>query len=123
MAQVPVVTAGGRPKSIDCWFIGMDESSGIGLTADPSWFEESGFTIEDGRSAMESYFLMRDRSTALVNFNDHAAIGALYTARKHGMRVPEALSIVGVDNIPLTSVDLDARLQRTRAVDHMIDIL
>ena len=172
MAQVPLVTAGGRPRGIDCWSIGMDEASGVelavnylctlghrrlgflggirgieptdtrmeffrkrvedrGVTAESDWFVESGFTIEDGRNGMESYLLLRERPTALVSFNDLTAIGALYTARKHGISVPEELSIVGMGNIPLaeyvvprlTSVDLDARLQGSKAVDLMIDIL
>jgi DNA-binding LacI/PurR family transcriptional regulator len=102
-----------------------------GMRVNPDWFVESGFTIEDGRSAMEAFLLMRDRPTALVCFNDLTAVGALYAARKNGLRVPEELSIIGVDNIPLseyvvprlTSIDLDARQQGVKAVNVMVEIL
>ncbi len=172
MAQVPVVTAGGKFKSFDCWSVSLDEVHGIGLAVNylaalghrdigflggikgieptdarvegflrgmqdhgmkvrPEWIVESGFAIDEGKSAMEAFLLMRVRPTALVCFNDLTAIGALYAARKNGLRVPEELSMVGVDNIPLseyvvprlTSVDLDARRQGAKAVDLMVEIL
>jgi DNA-binding LacI/PurR family transcriptional regulator len=37
--------------------------------------------------------------TALVSFNDLAAIGAIRAFRDHGLRVPEDVSIVGFDDI------------------------
>jgi DNA-binding LacI/PurR family transcriptional regulator len=37
--------------------------------------------------------------TALVSFNDVAAIGAIRAFRDHGLRVPEDVSIVGFDDI------------------------
>ncbi len=37
--------------------------------------------------------------TALVSFNDIAAIGAIRAFRDHGLRVPEDVSIVGFDDI------------------------
>jgi DNA-binding LacI/PurR family transcriptional regulator len=102
-----------------------------GMSFEPRWVVESGFTIEDGQSAMESFLMMHDRPTALLCFNDLIAIGALYVARKNGIRVPEDLSIIGMDNIPLaeyivpqlTTVDLDPVLQGSRAVDLMVAMI
>jgi DNA-binding LacI/PurR family transcriptional regulator len=102
-----------------------------GMSCEERWFVESGFTIEDGRSAMEAFLMMRDRPTAVLCFNDLIAIGALYAARKNGIRVPEDLSVIGIDNIPLaeyivpqlTTIDLDPSLQGSRAVDLLADIL
>lgn len=50
------------------------------------------------------YLLNRpDRPTAIFAFNDTIATGALRYAVEQGIGVPHELSIVGVDNIPLSS--------------------
>jgi LacI family xylobiose transport system transcriptional regulator len=43
-----------------------------------------------------------DRPTAILASTDVAAIGALKAASVVGVRVPDELSIVGFDDIPLT---------------------
>ena len=42
-----------------------------------------------------------NRPTALIAMNDLSAIGAIRAAEDHGLHVPEDLSVVGVDHIPL----------------------
>ncbi|MBC8189641.1 MAG: substrate-binding domain-containing protein [Puniceicoccaceae bacterium] len=42
-----------------------------------------------------------DCPTALIAMNDLSAIGAIRAAEDAGLRVPEDLSVIGVDNIPL----------------------
>lgn len=104
---------------------------GHGLPFEPAWCVEGGFGIEDGKATTESFLAMRDRPTALVCFNDMTAIGVLSAARQCGLRVPEELSVVGIDNIALTefvhprltSVDLDARRYGSSAVALMVDVL
>jgi LacI family transcriptional regulator len=41
------------------------------------------------------------RPTALIAMNDLTAIGAMRAASERGIRVPEDLSVIGIDNIPL----------------------
>jgi LacI family transcriptional regulator len=41
------------------------------------------------------------KPTALIAMNDLTAIGAMRAASERGIRVPEDLSVIGVDNIPL----------------------
>ena len=43
------------------------------------------------------------RPTAIVTYNDLVAIGALHAIRSAGLRVPEDISVMGFDNIPLCS--------------------
>lgn len=45
-----------------------------------------------------------ERPTAIFACNDNAAIGVLEAARDAGVRVPDALSVVGFDDIPLPSL-------------------
>lgn len=41
--------------------------------------------------------------TALFCYNDITAVGALLAARKRGLRVPDDLSVIGFDDLPLAS--------------------
>ena len=63
--------------------------------------------------------------------NDEMAMGVLHTARRHKLRVPEDVSVVGVDDIrysryfdpPLTTVAQPMRDMGVHAVRVLIDIL
>ena len=43
------------------------------------------------------------RPTAVIVYNDVMAIGALQAARTLGLRIPEDVSIVGYDNVPIAA--------------------
>ncbi len=43
----------------------------------------------------------KNRPTALLAMNDLSAIGAIRAANEHGLRVPEDISVIGVDNIAI----------------------
>ena len=68
------------------------------------------------------------RYTALVGVNDMVAIGLLAGARQVGKRVPEDVSVVGIDGIflgdftspTLTSVQQPMEAIATAAVDHLL---
>ncbi len=81
---------------------------------DPNRYLETGGRSEaSGYAAARRLLSQRERPTALLAFNDVAAIGALSAADDLGLFVPQDLSIVGYDNtylarirhIALTSVD------------------
>jgi DNA-binding LacI/PurR family transcriptional regulator len=62
-------------------------------------------TVDDGfRVATNLLHLPPDqRPTAIITYNDLVAIGTLHAIRSAGLRVPEDISVVGFDNIPLSS--------------------
>ncbi|MBX4961009.1 LacI family DNA-binding transcriptional regulator [Rhizobium binae] len=67
---------------------------------------EAAFDYESGRSA-GNYLLARARSerpTAVFASSDQQAIGCMRAAHDLGIPVPAALSIVGFDGIPLSSM-------------------
>jgi DNA-binding LacI/PurR family transcriptional regulator len=72
-----------------------------GIRADPKLIREGTHTAEGGQHAMT--FLLRGpkRPTAVICSNDWTAIGALHAIDAAGLRVPDDLSIVGFDDIPL----------------------
>ena len=57
------------------------------------------FSIESGAAAAERLIGRRDQPTAIFCFNDEMAMGALETAKRHRLRVPLDVSIVGFDDI------------------------
>jgi LacI family repressor for deo operon, udp, cdd, tsx, nupC, and nupG len=56
--------------------------------------------------AVEKLLSGRGRPTAILASTDVAAIGTLKAAARVGVRVPQTLSVVGFDDIPLTQVTI-----------------
>ncbi len=57
-------------------------------------------TPADGEAGAEIALAARPRPTALLCLSDRLAEGALRAAARHGLRVPEDLSIAGLDDAP-----------------------
>jgi DNA-binding LacI/PurR family transcriptional regulator len=62
------------------------------------------FTPEGGASATEQLLGLPEPPTAILCFSDEIAFGALEGARRLGRRVPEDVSIIGIDDHPLGEV-------------------
>jgi DNA-binding LacI/PurR family transcriptional regulator len=60
--------------------------------------------VEGGRKAMADILQMKPKPTAVVATNDLMAVGALQAAQAAGLRVPEDLSIIGFDDIPIAAM-------------------
>jgi DNA-binding LacI/PurR family transcriptional regulator len=73
------------------------------LQPDPDLVETTGFEVEAGEAALEELLARADWDpgrlpTAVVAVSDEVAIGVIYAARHRGIRVPQELSVIGVDN-------------------------
>ncbi len=81
-----------------------------------------------GFRAMGELLELTPRPTAVLAFNDSMAIGAYRRAHEAGLRIPEDLSIIGIDNtemaatweVPLTSVDPSADVVGQHAVNVLL---
>ena len=73
------------------------------LPIDPGLVAECGPTIEDGYQASINLLSQPSRPTALLTINDLLAISVVRAAADLGLRIPEDLSLVGFDNIALSS--------------------
>jgi LacI family transcriptional regulator, repressor for deo operon, udp, cdd, tsx, nupC, and nupG len=79
---------------------------------------------EDGPRALVALMDLPTPPSAVLCYNDLAAIGLLAAARDAGLRVPVDVSVVGFDNLPLgaytspplTTVDQPKQVMGTRAV-------
>ncbi len=59
--------------------------------------EVAGYVRSEGAAAMES--LLAERPDAVFCFNDLLALGVLRTLAQHGVRVPEDIAVIGIDDI------------------------
>jgi len=66
---------------------------------------EGELTMElQGAASFKKLWSNQDRPTAFVVYNDMMALGALRGAREMGVRVPEDVSFVSIDDIPEASL-------------------
>lgn len=59
--------------------------------------------LEDGPQALAALLALPAPPTAVLCYNDLAAVGLLSAAHAAGLRVPGDLSVVGYDNLPLSA--------------------
>jgi DNA-binding LacI/PurR family transcriptional regulator len=69
-----------------------------GLTFDPALEAFGSFTTESGERAMDELLARPHPPTAVFCESDEMAFGAMSAIRRHGLRVPEDISIVGFDD-------------------------
>jgi LacI family repressor for deo operon, udp, cdd, tsx, nupC, and nupG len=89
------------------------------------------FSVESGVVAGERLLVHKDPPTAIFCFNDEMAMGVLHTVRRRNLRVPDDVSVVGVDDIkyarftdpPLTTVAQPMREMGEHAVRVLLGIL
>lgn len=75
-----------------------------GLPHDPSLEADGEFSVAGGSRAGRKLLDRADRPTAVFAASDEMAIGVLRTARDLGIRVPEDLSVIGIDDHEMAEV-------------------
>ncbi|SAL76186.1 LacI family DNA-binding transcriptional regulator [Caballeronia telluris] len=79
----------------------------------------SDYTSEAAYSSTIAMLNEQDRVTAIVAGNDTIAVGVLEAAKRRGVAVPEELSIIGFDDMPLAGSPLVALTSIRQPVDAM----
>jgi DNA-binding LacI/PurR family transcriptional regulator len=88
------------------------------LVPERRMIREGTHTADGGQREMAALLRLSRRPTAVVASNDWTAIGALHAVFAAGLRVPEDISLVGFDDIPLVSYTTPALTTvRMSAVD------
>jgi LacI family transcriptional regulator len=85
-----------------------------GLEVDPAWVIECDHTLRGGVAGFERLRALGSQPSAVLCSNDMTAIGVLRAAYMGGLRVPQDLSVIGLDDIdfaeftlpPLTTIRL-----------------
>ncbi|MEV0336944.1 LacI family DNA-binding transcriptional regulator [Nocardia sp. NPDC050717] len=100
-----------------------------GIALHPDAVGETAFTIDGGCASARAVLTARPALTALFCANDVLAIGALEAATQLARQVPDQLTVVGFDDIPLarlrafdlTTVAVDLTALARRATAHLLD--
>jgi LacI family transcriptional regulator len=72
-----------------------------GLPFDPSLVQHGDFMHEGGLARGGALLDLSDRPTAIFAGSDQQALGVYEAARQRGLRIPEDLSVVGFDDLPV----------------------
>jgi LacI family xylobiose transport system transcriptional regulator len=93
------------PEDMMCSLARLDgyrsAMNSAGLPIDPAWVRFGDFHVTGGRDRASEMLAVPQPPTAIFAGSDLQALGVLDAARAHGLRVPDDLSIVGYDDIPL----------------------
>lgn len=93
------------------WDAAINAAAALGVPIDPELTiqlerigPEAMFSLEEGYVAAMKLLRRRVPFTGLVCFNDISACGAIHAIRDAGLRVPEDISVVGFDDIPIAKI-------------------
>ena len=98
------------------------------LPVHKDWIIECDHTLKGGVAGFAKLMELKSRPTALICSNDMTAIGVLRAVYMAGLRVPEDLSVVGLDDIdfaeftlpPLTTIRLSRQELAKAAFDALL---
>jgi DNA-binding LacI/PurR family transcriptional regulator len=79
------------------------------------------FTIDGGTEACERMLALPDRPTAIFAESDEMAYGALRALRRHGLRVPEDMALIGFDD-HVTADVMDLSTVRQPVAEQAVDV-
>jgi LacI family transcriptional regulator len=83
---------------IDGYRAAMDEA---GVSIDPELISYGRFHVEEGIEKGRALLRMPNRPTAIFAGNDLQALGVYQAAREARLHIPEDLSVVGFDDLPV----------------------
>jgi DNA-binding LacI/PurR family transcriptional regulator len=89
------------------------------------------WSVQEGHSVMGSLLDHAERPTAVFASNDRMAVGAAHAIRERGLRVPEDISLIGVDDIevsqhfnpPLTTVRQPVREMARVGIEMLMQLI
>ncbi|MAC78735.1 MAG: LacI family transcriptional regulator [Rhodobacteraceae bacterium] len=101
-----------------------DALTDAGLTPDPELELFPGYRIDSGEAAFAAFDAMDHPPTAIFAIADMIAIGLLRAFHAHGLRVPQAASLIGFDDTflmdvldpPMTTVRQSPEVFGTRGI-------
>ena len=90
-----------------------------GLSVKEDWVRIGNYRYESGMETMTYFLELDDRPTAVFAATDEMALGAIHRIQDFGLRVPEDISVISVDNTRMASM---VRPRLTSVAQPMYDI-
>jgi DNA-binding LacI/PurR family transcriptional regulator len=100
-----------------------------GIEPDRSLYVAGNFTVQDGADALHQLMSRVDPPTAIFALADEMAFGVILAAEQRGIRIPEDVSLIGVDDhdlapvVGLTTVHQDVADHGARAARLVVEQL
>ncbi len=97
-----------------------------GLTVRPDWIVPSDWSADDARVLARRLLESDDRPSAIQAASDEMAYGVMAAARDLGLRIPDDLSVIGIDDhdladvFALTTVRQDVEAQGVGAAEALL---
>lgn len=122
----------GPPDELSGRLLGCRQAlAHMGVKMDPGLLRPSEFNVQDAYETMLTLLQERRDFTAVVAGNDMMAIGILRALHKHGLAVPQDISVIGFDDVqlsqfaepPLTTVRQDRIALAQGAVHSLIALI
>ncbi|MFF4398589.1 LacI family DNA-binding transcriptional regulator [Streptomyces sp. NPDC001480] len=82
----------------------LDVLAEAGIAHDPELEADGGYTVEGGERAMTELLAVSRPPTAVFAQSDEMAMGALRALRRHRLKVPDDVSVIGFDDHELAEV-------------------
>ena len=136
LGHVRIALIGGSPDDPFRFSVPVDRFNGYrdalasaGLSFDPALVVPGNFSAEGGAEAMLQLLSSPSPPTAVFACSDEMAIGAMQVARDAGVRVPEDLSVMGIDDhdisayVGLTNIRQDVTGQGERVAQLLLERL
>ncbi len=73
----------------------------VGVTAEPALIQSGNFTDRSGFAPMLALLDLPEPPTAVFIGSDTVALGAIEAIHSRGLSIPEDISVIGFDNIPM----------------------
>ena len=92
-----------------------------GIAFRESQYEAARFTFADGYRAAEALLQRNDRFTALFAMSDVMALGAIRALSDAGKRVPQDISVMGFDGLPIGSFTVPRLATVAQSVEQLAE--
>ncbi len=90
-----------------------------GLSLNEKLLVESTANIDGGKEAAEQIIATGEPFSAIVAYNDLMAIGAMQALHRHGIKVPDDVSLIGFDNQPIARAAIPCLTTMNYPVEEM----